>query len=39
MLDIQSLQQTVLGKLDSHMLQNESRSFLNSVYKNELNMG
>ena len=39
MLETQSLQQMVLGKLDSHMLKNESRSFLNSVYKNKLKMG
>ena len=39
MLERQSLQQMLLGKLDSHMLKNESRSFLNSVYKNKLKMG
>ena len=27
------------GKTGQHMLKNESRSFLNSVYKNKLKMG
>ena len=36
MLERQSLQQIVLGKLDSHMWNNEIRSFLNSIHKNKL---
>ena len=34
----QSLQQTVLGKLDKHVQKNEIRSFLNPIHKNKLKM-
>ena len=33
MLEIQSLEKMVVGKVDSHMLKNEIRSFLNSIHK------
>ena len=37
-LERQSLQQTVLSKLDSHMWKNEVRLVFNSIHSNKLKM-
>ena len=38
MLEWQSLQQMVLGKLDSYMKKNEVRPFFNTKHKNKFKM-
>ena len=38
MLERQSFQQMVLGKLDTYMLKNEIISCFNSIHKNKLKM-